>query len=176
MTVPPLSRSSRLFAYGVAGSVLVIPFLGRADAEDPAVYRALFDRADLSQFVLDQRGHIRRANPSANRLFGTVEVQLRGRPFSDLLTQGTQAGFAQALAATRGPRTEWGPIRLEGRSPSGSVFPIEVEVCRVVHGAEESYGVVVRDAHGGTPPTPRGPAGRFNPGQMLIASRIQELV
>lgn len=174
MTPPPHGRHP-IVASISAASVLVIPFFGRSDGEDPVVYRALFDHGVHGQLVLDRQGLIRRANPSACRLFGWGDAQLHGRPFSELLTPGTRTQFGQALVATRDPNSARGWTSLEGRSSDGSTFPIEVELILAIHGAEGSFGVIVRDGRD-APSRIRGAPARFNPGQLLIASRIQELV
>ncbi|MGC2289004.1 MAG: PAS domain-containing protein [Thermoplasmata archaeon] len=162
----------RLFEYGLASTVLAIPFVRRPAGDDPAVYRDMFDQARDGRFVLDTQGYIVHANPAAARLFGASELILRGVPFSELIAVGARAGFLATLASIRKPPSRAGPIELEGRFRDGSTFPIEIEV---VHGTEDRFGVVVRDGRtiGRIPSTP---AGRFNPGQVLIASRIQELV
>jgi PAS domain S-box-containing protein len=140
--------------------------------EDPTVYQAMFDQARDGRFVLDAEANILHANPAAVRLFRALEGTLRGLPFSELLTPAALAGFRGAMEATRIHPSRVGPVPLTGRAADGSTFPIEVEV---IHGTETRYGVVVRD--GRTPGrVSRIPGPRFNPGQMLIASRIQELV
>jgi PAS domain S-box-containing protein len=131
----------------------------------------MFDQARDSRFVLDPEATILHANPAAARLFGASEVTLRGVPFSELLAPGARAAFRAALEVTRSFPSHAGPIPLMGRSADGSMFPIEIDV---VHATADRWGIVARDAR----PTGRGPTppAKFNPGQMLIASRIQELV
>lgn len=161
--------SLRLRAYGLASAVLVIPFARSPAEEDPTVYRAMFDQARDGRFVLDPEGQILHANPAAAHLFGASEEALRGVAFSELLDAEARPTFQAILVATRTPPARAGPIPLKARSANGSPFPIEIDVD---HGTKERYGVVARDARAARPP----PAGKFNPGQMLIASRIQELV
>jgi PAS domain S-box-containing protein len=148
---------------------LVVPFVRRPTVDDPAVYRAMFDQATDARFVLDGHHHILHANPAAALLFGAHELALRGVVFTELLTPGARPGFVHGLTSIRSPPGRFGPMPLEGRFSDGSAFPIEVDV---VHGAEDRYGVVVRRSSR----TASAPAGRFNPGQVLIASRIKELV
>jgi PAS domain S-box-containing protein len=164
--------SQRLFDYTLAGSVLVIPFLRKPAEEDPAVYKTMFDQASDARFVLDSNAVILHANPSAARLFGATEGALYGVPFSELITPAERPSFLGALAAVKTPPSRAGPLALEGRFSDGSAFPIEVDV---VHGTKDRYGVVVRQRKAGPPSGPAAP-GRFNPGQLLIAGRIQELV
>jgi PAS domain S-box-containing protein len=153
-------------------SLLLIPFARKPPEEDPAVYRDLFDQARDGRLVLDPQAQILHANPAAAQLFGASEERLRGVPFTELLAPAARPGFTSALATIRKPPARLGPIAIEGRFSDGSTFPIELEV---VHGAEKRYGVVVRDARTSDRHSPP-PAGRFNPGQVLIAGRIQELV
>jgi PAS domain S-box-containing protein len=169
-------RSSRLsqwfFDYTAAGSVLVIPFPRKPADEDPAVYKTMFDQARDARFVLDSNALILHANPSAARLFGATEGALYRVPFSELIAPTDRPSFLGALAAVKTPPSRAGPLALDGRFSDGSVFPIEVDV---VHGTKDRYGVVVRERRA----APSGGAaapGRFNPGQLLIAGRIQELV
>jgi PAS domain S-box-containing protein len=176
--VPPVSNTSnrrlrklskRLVSWGLASAVLVVPFDRTSSDEDPGVYRALFDQARDARFVLDPEGQILHANPAAAHLFGASEGALRGVAFTELLDAEARPTFQAILVATQTPAARAGPIPLKARSAKGTPFQIEVDV---VHGTKERYGVVARDVRAVRPP----PAGRFNPGQMLIASRIQELV
>lgn len=167
--------SRRVIRSSVAPLVLLIPLGRRPDGEDPAVYRALFDRAESSQFVLDHQSRIRRANAAAMRLFAASEGQLRGRPFPEILAEAARPEFQRLIAAAREHPAGSGPIPLAGRRSDGSTFPATAEIVRASHGAEESFGVVVRDLRARSP-APEGARPRFNPGQMFIASRIQELV
>jgi PAS domain S-box-containing protein len=150
----------------------LIPFARKPQAEDPAVYRSLFDDAGDARFVLDAHATVLHANTAATRLFGATETALHGLPFSELVAPQSAGGLQNVLAATRTPPARAGPVALDARFADGTIFPIEIEV---IHGTADRYGIVVRDrrARAKTP----GPAARkFNPGQVLIASRIQELV
>jgi PAS domain S-box-containing protein len=150
----------------------VIPFPRKPAGEDPGVYRAMFDQASDGRFVLDSNATILHANLAGARLFGAAEAALYLVPFSELLAPTAQAGFQKALAATQRPPSRFGPIALEGRFADGSTFPIEVELVR---STPDRFGVVVRDSRAKARDLRPAP-GRFNPGQVLIASRIQELV
>jgi PAS domain S-box-containing protein len=150
----------------------VIPFLRKPPEVDPAVYRSMFDQASDSRFVLDSTATILHANLAAARLFGAAEAALYLVPFSELLAPASRGEFQQALAAVVKPPSRVGPLALEGRFADGSTFPISVELVR---STVDRYGVVVRDRRV-TAKDPGSPTGRFNPGQVLIASRIQELV
>jgi PAS domain S-box-containing protein len=150
----------------------VIPFLRKPAEEDPAVYRTMFDHASDGRFVLDSTATILHANLAAARLFGASEAALYLVPFSELLAPASRVEFQQALAAIVRPPSHIGPITFEGRFADGSTFPIEVDLVR---STVDRYGVVVRDRRV-TAKDPRSAPGRFNPGQVLIASRIQELV
>jgi PAS domain S-box-containing protein len=150
----------------------VIPFLRKPAEVDPAVYRTMFDQASDGRFVLDASATILHVNLAAARLFGAAEAALYLVPFSELLAPTAREGFQQALAATVRPPSRIGPIALEGRFADGSIFPIELELVRTT---PDRYGVVVRDRRVSAKDA-RSSSGRFNPGQVLIASRIQELV
>jgi PAS domain S-box-containing protein len=156
---------------GLASLVLAVASDRKPPGEDPALYQAMFDQARDSRFVLDPDATILHSNPAAARLFGASEVTLRGVPFAELLAPGARAAFKAAWEVTQSYPSHAGPIPLMGRFSDGSMFPIEIDV---VHGTADRWGVVARDAR----PSGRGPTppGKFNPGQMLIASRIQELV
>jgi PAS domain S-box-containing protein len=150
----------------------VIPFLRKPADVDPAVYRNMFDQASDGRFVLDATATILHANLAAARLFGAAEAALYLVPFSELLAPTAREEFQHALAAIVRPPSRIGPIALVGRFADGSTFPIEVELVRTTN---DRYGVVVRDRRVAAK-DPRSAPGRFNPGQVLIASRIQELV
>jgi PAS domain S-box-containing protein len=150
----------------------VIPFLRKPPGEDPAVYRAMFDQANDARLVLDNHSIVLHANPTAARLFGAAENALYGVPFSELLMPPSRPAFLRALATIQKPPARAGPIPLDGRFSDGSDFPIEIEL---FHGTVERFGVVVHRRTGGPPGGP-STRGRFNPAQVLIASRIQELV
>jgi PAS domain S-box-containing protein len=171
LAVPPGERMRRWASASVAGCVLVIPFIRHPAKEDPGVYRDLFDQAADGRFVLDAQYTILHANPAAARLFGASENVLYGVPFSELLSPSARPSWVEVLSTTRKIPSRAGPVSLQGRYSDGSMFPIDLEV---IHGTEDRYGVVVRDGRAGQ----AGPAGkgRLNPGQMLIAGRIQELV
>jgi PAS domain S-box-containing protein len=170
---PTRNLRERLVGRAVLSSVLLIPFARKpAASEDPGLYRAMFDQATDARFVLDAHGIILHSNPAACRLFGAAETALYGVPFTELLAPNGRPSYQSSIAAIQKPPARAGPIPLEGRYANGTIIPIEIEI---VHGTEERYGVVVRERR---PEAPGGPAsrGRFNPGQMLIAGRIQELV
>jgi PAS domain S-box-containing protein len=162
----------RLVAFSVAGSVLAVPSARKPPDEDPTVYQAMFDQARDGRLVLDSEMIVLHANPVAVRLFGATEGALYGVPFSELLAPAVRNNFLSVIELVQSVPSRAGPLPLVGRSANGATFPIEIEV---VHGTVDRYGVVVRDARL-APRSPSTPAAKFNPGQMLIASRIQELV
>jgi PAS domain S-box-containing protein len=162
----------RLIAFSVASSVLAIPPEQKPAGEDPAVYQAMFDQARDGRLVLDSEMIILHANPAAVRLFGATEGALYRVPFSELLAPGVRANFLSVMQLVQSVPSRAGPLPLMGRFASGSTFPIEVEV---VHGTADRYGIVVRDGRSQAK-GPGSPTAKFNPGQMLIASRIQEMV
>jgi PAS domain S-box-containing protein len=162
----------RLVAFSVAASVLAVPSARKPPGDDATVYQAMFDQARDGRFVLDSEAIILHANPFAVRLFGATEGALYRVPFSELLAPTARANFLGVMELVQAVPSRAGPLPLLGRSANGSTFPIEIEV---VHGTVDRYGVVVRDARL-VPKGPSPPAAKFNPGQMLIASRIQELV
>ena len=164
--------SRRLAAFAIASSVLGVPAARKPGEDDATVYQALFDQARDGRLVLDSEMIILHANPAAVRLFGATEGALYKVPFSELLSPAVRSAFLGVLQSVQSVPSRAGPLPLVGRAANGSTFPIEIEV---VHGTADRYGIVVRDGRtlGRVPGTPTG---KFNPGQMLIASRIQELV
>ena len=162
----------RLLAFAVASSVLAAPAARRPPDEDPTVYQAMFDQARDGRLVLDSDMIVLHANPAAVRLFGATEGALYRVPFSELLAPAVRSNFLSVMELVQSVPSRAGPLPLVGRFANGTTFPIEIEV---VHGTADRYGVVVRDGRA-APRGPSAPSAKFNPGQMLIASRIQELV
>lgn len=161
----------RLRLARISSSILLIPFGRRPAGDETAVYRAMFDQSSEGRFVTDPLMVILHTNPAATLLFRAAENALYGVPFSELLAPGSRPRFASTIDSMKRSPSRAGPLPLEGRRSDGALFAIEAEI---IHGSELRYGIIVREVR--SPDTPSRPAGGFNPGQMLIARRIEELV
>jgi PAS domain S-box-containing protein/putative nucleotidyltransferase with HDIG domain len=99
--------------------------------ESEARYRALAHSAKDAFITSDFAGTIVGWNPSAERIFGYTEAEIRGQPVSLLLTQaysdlhqhGVEKMHVDGLTIMNGDAIEG-----EGRRKDGSIFPLELSL------------------------------------------------
>ena len=68
------------------------------DEFDPAVYRALFERAGVGMALLDAQGYVRAANPPLCRMLGYAHAELQGRHVTELVHPDSHQDCAEDLA------------------------------------------------------------------------------
>jgi len=93
------------------------------------MFRELFERAPDAMIVVDLTGHIVRANPQAERLFGYSEDELHGRPIEMLMPESVRhAHLAHRDGYMTNPRVR--PMgtgqELTGQKRGGQQFPVEI--------------------------------------------------
>jgi diguanylate cyclase (GGDEF)-like protein/PAS domain S-box-containing protein len=101
-----------------------------------ALLKSVVDSSADAILCVDARGGVQIANPSAARLFDFHAGRLVGAPFGELVPKLRGQPLA-ALAAS--------VMESEGMTRTGSVFPVELTVSRVLLADEELYTVIARD-------------------------------
>ncbi len=101
-----------------------------------ALLQSVVDSSADAILCVDAGGCVQIANPSAARLFDFQAGGLAGASFGELIPELRGPPLA-ALAAS--------VIEAEGTTRTGSVFPVELTVSRVLLADEELYTVIARD-------------------------------
>ena len=119
---------------------------GRRRAEsalraNEAQTRAIVEAAVDGIVTTDAAGAIETLNPAAERMFGILEVEARGRPFS-----GFAKEHAPWMPVGPGPAGTPSPAReITGIRRDGSTFSAEVSVSEVHHEDRLVVTYIVRD-------------------------------
>lgn len=157
--------------------VIPAPFVPVDD--ENARLRAFFEAAPQGQLVLDVGRRIRSANSAAIRLFGFTGTGLAGRPFNELIDPASAPAIETAFLAVATRETA-PPVTIQGRTASGTMFPVEVTVVRVRAARLDGFGVIARDLRTAPDPASAPAAGRAPPkytaAELLMANRLRELV
>ncbi len=97
---------------------------------------------------IDRQAHIRRFNPSAERMFGYREAEVLGEKVNVLMPNPYASQHDDYIARyeqTREPHAI-GKIRMvEARRSNGEVFPAELSVTEITVDDEVRYGAFIRD-------------------------------
>jgi len=93
------------------------------------MFRELFEAAPDAMVVVDRAGHIVRANPQAERLFGYDEAQLQGQPVEMLMppaARDVHHGHRQTYIDNPRLRPMGSGQELTGLKRNGQQFPVEI--------------------------------------------------
>ncbi|MFK7989907.1 MAG: PAS domain S-box protein [Sandaracinaceae bacterium] len=104
------------------------PLLPRANADDPL--RRAFEVAPAPLLLLDEAGHVERANADARRLFGWAREELVGQPLERLVVIPSDVD----LDRTRAEAVQVEGLEMTGRHRDATEFPIELSLLPVGSG------------------------------------------
>ena len=112
--------------------------------------RSLINTTQDGFISVDQQGCIVLFNPSAERMFGYSEAEIRGKKFNFLITEPYASEYESYITrhSQTGQHRAVGTIRtVVARRRNGEVFPVELAVTEVVGegNAEVRYGAFFRD-------------------------------
>ncbi|MCC6651321.1 MAG: PAS domain S-box protein [Candidatus Eisenbacteria bacterium] len=128
-----LTLTGRIFtALSVLGMLLVVAVI--LNQRRFKQLEILLDGIPLGLLIVDQRGVIRRANPSANELFGYSPGRLAGHGLGNLLPEGQSESHEKLRAAYMlqpGPRRMGTGRLVQGRRSNGEVLNLEVALSPV---------------------------------------------
>ncbi len=101
-----------------------------------ALARAISDSSLDTIVTLNERGKIKTANPAAQKMFGYTEENLAALTLSDLLPSIEQSAIDVMDTTT---------LESNGIRKDGSLFPVEVQICRATVQAESFLVCSIRD-------------------------------
>jgi PAS domain S-box-containing protein len=112
------------------------------------MFRELFEHAPDAMIVVDHAGHIVRANPQAERLFGYSEEELHDRPIEMLMPESVRhAHLAHRDDYVANPHVR--PMgtgqELIGLKRSGQQFPVEIALSPIVTPDGRLFLASIRD-------------------------------
>ena len=115
--------------------------------DETDLFRALFEASVDAQLVVDDRGVVRRANASCERLFGYAPSELEGQPIEVLVPErfGRHRHHRAAFAAAPRARPMGTGVELFARRKDGSEVPIDISLTPLAFGESRLVAVTVRD-------------------------------
>ena len=119
-----------------------------AEADDTALFRALFETAPDATIVVDRAGRIVLANAQAERLFGYDDGSLAGRTVEALLPEALRVGHvAHRSRFMDNPRLRpmGAGFELTGMRRDGTEFPVEISLSPVHSGENPLFAASIRD-------------------------------
>jgi PAS domain S-box-containing protein len=106
-----------------------------AAAESEALrQRAVFDAAMDGIVILNERGHIERANPAAGRIFRRSPEELAGSSLAALLDPDSLTEIEGLVELRRGASAEAARREASGVRQDGTRFPLEVSIAAMTNG------------------------------------------
>jgi len=116
--------------------------------ESEARMRAIVDTAVDGIVTIDERGHIERFNPAAERLFGYTAAEVAGRNVSMLMPSPDRErhdGYLAHYLQTGEKRIIGIGREVTGQRKDGSVFPMDLSVAEMQLGGRRMFTGMVRD-------------------------------
>ncbi|MGQ0587170.1 MAG: two-component system sensor histidine kinase NtrB [Gammaproteobacteria bacterium] len=124
----------------------------RSSAAQPTVaesrFNALLDAAVDAIVLIDERGHITRFNPAAQRMFGYAEGEVAGRNVSMLMPEPYRSqhdAYIRRYASTGERRIIGVGREVEAQRKDGSTFPIDLSVGEFSAGGDHGFVGIIRD-------------------------------
>jgi two-component system, sensor histidine kinase and response regulator len=110
--------------------------------------QAIFDAVADAIVTIDRKGHIQQWSSGAQRIFGYAPQEIVGENLTALMPESHRpqdAGYVEALVATRDARAIGMGRELTGIRKDGSEFPTELTVSEVRNGGEIFFTAILRD-------------------------------
>lgn len=120
----------------------------KAESVEQALHQATLEAAVDGILTIDARGRLQSANPSACRLFGYDEDELRGRNVKLLMPSPYREEhdtYLHTYLTTKKKRIIGIGRRVTGQRRDGSTFPLQLSVGEAVVGNEPYFVGVVHD-------------------------------
>ncbi len=116
--------------------------------DSEAHIKAVLDTAADAIITIDKRGRIQSFNPAAERMFGYLADEVRGRNVSLLMPSPYRQkhdGYLNSYLATGKKKIIGVGREVVGQRKDGTVFPIELAVSEVMQGDDRLFTGIVRD-------------------------------
>lgn len=110
--------------------------------------KAVLDTAADAIVGIGAEGQIVGANPAAERMFGSDEKELAGRPLASVLPGMDAARLQQTMAdgmLIHSTQSRIGRVEMEAVRHGGTAFPVEVLLGEITGDPEIRYTCIVRD-------------------------------
>jgi PAS domain S-box-containing protein len=117
----------------------------QALAERESQLRAILQVAPAAILTMDENARIEQFNPGAERMFGWMADEIRGRDAGRLLTDEIVSGAAALGLLHPYPSDPTGTIEILGRRRDGSAFPVRFAMTAFTHGGERRYVGIASD-------------------------------
>ncbi len=111
-------------------------------------FNALLDAAVDAIILIDERGHLTRFNPAAQRMFGYAEAEVAGRNVLMLMPEPYRSqhdGYIHRYASTGERRIIGIGREVEAQRKDGGTFPIDLSVGEFRAGADHGFVGIIRD-------------------------------
>jgi two-component system phosphoglycerate transport system sensor histidine kinase PgtB len=121
-------------------------FRDTALAVEEAHAQALIDNTDVGLVIAREDGAIHFFNPMAANLFATDAQTMIGRPLNTIVAEGEKGTFADRCTALLRAGTDVREkFTCQGQRSDGSLFPVDVSICKVEQRSRKRLIVTVHD-------------------------------